>query len=410
MKKIMSLLLAVCMVLCLLPAVVLADGGTSEITSVDATIKPILGAKIGTYATQNFAQTHIKKLTTVPAEPTTEGLYINYVTWWKIPDADYTGDVAVDEGKMTPVTDEDEVFQDGYHYYVVAEFADYDDATSSYLPFTEAAYATINGKAASSRVLEVEGWGNIILSVAGYVDVAGFYDIDMTVAAPAVGATPDYRPTFEVTDDVYEAASDLGVTTVEATTWYKVAKADYKGVNGDNWTEMEASEAYTSDYYYMVKFNIKESNDSRFDWLWRTISTRLTGSLNGKAFDRIVVADDQYSAELYKCFGPEKESRGGGSTNYYVVHTYIEGEGTVDPVGSSGSKMVRSGEDEVFTFTPAAGYEIGDVVVNGKSVGAVSSYTVKDIDHDTNIEITFVRNGTAVVGTGNANPATGAML
>ena len=410
MKKIMSLLLAVCMVLCLLPAVVLADGGTSEITSVDATIKPILGAKVGTYETQNYAATHIKKLTTVPAEPTTGGLYINYVTWWKIPDADYTGDVAVDELKMALVTDENEVFQDGYHYYVVAQFADWDATASSYLPFTEAAYGTINGKAASSAVLEVEERGNIILSVAGYVDVAGFYDIDMTVAAPAVGATPDYRPTFEVTDDVCEAASDLGVTTVEKTTWYKVAKDDYKGVNGDNWTEMEDSEAYTSDYYYMVKFDIEEyNNPEKYDWLWRTISTRLTGSLNGKAFDRIVVAPDQYSAELYKCFGPEKESRG-GSTNYYVVHTYIEGEGTVDPVGSNGSKMVRSGEDEVFTFTPAAGYEIGDVVVNGKSVGAVSSYTVKDIDHDANIEITFVRNGTAVVGTGNANPATGAML
>ncbi len=96
----------------------------------------------------------------------------------------------------------------------------------------------------------------------------------------------------------------------------------------------------------------------------------------------------------------------GGATGYRLIHTYIEGQGTVDP---SGTVMVRDGGDKTLTFTPAAGYEIADVVVNHKSVGAVSEYVLKGIDTDTSVEVTFVKTGSAVVGTtATANPSTGA--
>ena len=78
----------------------------------------------------------------------------------------------------------------------------------------------------------------------------------------------------------------------------------------------------------------------------------------------------------------------------------------------SGIVMVRDDSDKTFILAPAAGYEVGDVVVNHKSLGAVTSFTVKDIDTDTSVEVTFVPSGNAVVGTTAdiKNPATGTVL
>ncbi len=302
MKRIFSIILALSLVLCALPATAMADD-TSQVTSIDATVTPILGAKIGTYGS-NIAATHVKGFTATPTDRTKGGLILYDVIWHKISDADYTGVVADDEAKMALVTDENEVFQDGYHYYVIAQFADYDDATVSYLPFADTVTGTINGETASSVLLG----GNLILSVAAYVDVSGFYDIDMTIAAPALGAAADYEPTYVVTDDLYEDKYELGETSVE-TIWYKVGKDSYKGVDDSAWVEMEEGEEYATGYYYMAKFEVLEYNNPAYDWLFRTISTELTGSLNGEDFDKIVVADDQYHAQLYKCFEPLAEKK-----------------------------------------------------------------------------------------------------
>ena len=97
-----------------------------------------------------------------------------------------------------------------------------------------------------------------------------------------------------------------------------------------------------------------------------------------------------------------------GTTNYRLIRTYIEGEGAVEP---SGTVMVRDGGDKAFALTPAAGYEVSDVVVNHKSLGAVSEFTLKSIAADTSVEVTFVRSADAVVGANQpSNPNTGAAV
>jgi len=60
--------------------------------------------------------------------------------------------------------------------------------------------------------------------------------------------------------------------------------------------------------------------------------------------------------------------------------------GSISP---SGSITVNSGTDQTFTITPNAGYKIKDVLVDGKSVGAVSTYTFDNITSDYTIEATF---------------------
>ena len=78
--------------------------------------------------------------------------------------------------------------------------------------------------------------------------------------------------------------------------------------------------------------------------------------------------------------------------------------GTADKNGMispSGEVTIYVGEDQTFTITPNEGYEIADVLVDGVSVGAVSSYTFKNVTGDHTIEATFRRSG----GSGVVTPA-----
>ncbi len=60
--------------------------------------------------------------------------------------------------------------------------------------------------------------------------------------------------------------------------------------------------------------------------------------------------------------------------------------GSINP---EGSVEVLNGEDQGFTITPDFGYEIEEVMVDGTSVGAVSSYTFTDVQQEHSIEAYF---------------------
>ena len=72
-------------------------------------------------------------------------------------------------------------------------------------------------------------------------------------------------------------------------------------------------------------------------------------------------------------------------TTYTITATAGTG-GAIDP---SGEVVVNEGDSQTFTITPDTGYEIGDVVVDGTSVGAVSSYTFENVTVDHTIDATF---------------------
>ena len=75
--------------------------------------------------------------------------------------------------------------------------------------------------------------------------------------------------------------------------------------------------------------------------------------------------------------------------------TYIDASaGAGGSVSPSGVVSVNYGGSQTFTITPNSGYYIVDVLVNGSSVGAVSTYTVQGIDAATTISTTFAPNPT----------------
>ena len=101
------------------------------------------------------------------------------------------------------------------------------------------------------------------------------------------------------------------------------------------------------------------------------------------------------SIELY-----HKSSSGGGW--YYTYHTIKATAGTNGSISPSGWTSVRDGRDQTFTITPDKGYAVANVLVDGKSVGAVKSYTFKNVTKDHTIEAIFMKS--------NGNPQTGVFV
>ena len=75
-------------------------------------------------------------------------------------------------------------------------------------------------------------------------------------------------------------------------------------------------------------------------------------------------------------------------------HTITASAGNGGTISPAGAVTVDEGKDQTFTITANSGYSIADVVVDGKSVGAVESYTFDNVTEDHTINVTFERDYT----------------
>ena len=88
---------------------------------------------------------------------------------------------------------------------------------------------------------------------------------------------------------------------------------------------------------------------------------------------------------------PEPSDPGGSSGGSTSVRRYnIEADaGRGGEISPDGRVRVRRGENQTFRITAGEGYEIYDVIVDGKSVGAVERYTFENVQEDHTISTTF---------------------
>ena len=99
--------------------------------------------------------------------------------------------------------------------------------------------------------------------------------------------------------------------------------------------------------------------------------------------------------ELY-----HKSSSGGGwYDSYYTIKATAGAGGSISP---SGNVSVHEGGDQTFTITPDKGYAVANVKIDGKSIGAVKSYTFENVSSPHTIEAIFVK-GTASASTGDSS-------
>ena len=61
-------------------------------------------------------------------------------------------------------------------------------------------------------------------------------------------------------------------------------------------------------------------------------------------------------------------------------------------ISPSGSVSVGQGSSQAFTITPNSGYAVSGVVVDGSSVGAISSYTFSNVQTAHTISATFTQS------------------
>lgn len=80
---------------------------------------------------------------------------------------------------------------------------------------------------------------------------------------------------------------------------------------------------------------------------------------------------------------------GGGGTTRYIIEAEAGWGGDISP---DGRVSVSSGSDKTFRITADEGYEIADVIVDGESVGAVSSYTFENVRKNHTISVTFTED------------------
>ena len=92
---------------------------------------------------------------------------------------------------------------------------------------------------------------------------------------------------------------------------------------------------------------------------------------------------------------------GGGSSgySYYTIKATAGAGGSISP---SGNVSVREGRDQTFTITPDKGYAVSNVKIDGKSIGAVKSYTFENVSRTHTIEVIFMK--------ANGNPQTGVFV
>ena len=147
-----------------------------------------------------------------------------------------------------------------------------------------------------------------------------------------------------------------------------------------------------------------DPNDGKLEWLddkgnALPDDTRVKANTTYKW--RFTPTDTNYTTLTGEIELLHHKSNGGDSSgySYYTIEATAGAGGSISP---SGSVSVREGRDQTFTITPDKGYAVSNVKIDGKSIGAVKSYTFENVSRTHTIEVVFVK-GTASARTGDSS-------
>ena len=170
-----------------------------------------------------------------------------------------------------------------------------------------------------------------------------------------------------------------------------------------NYTKITTGGKTLKDAALTTEGSTLNPNDGKLEWLddkgnALPDDTRVKANTTYKW--RFTPDDDNYTTltgevELY-----HKSSSGGGwYDSYYTIKATAGAGGSISP---SGNISVREGRDQTFTITPDKGYAVANVKIDGKSIGAVKSYTFENVRRTHTIEVIFMK--------ANGNPQTGVFV
>ena len=196
-------------------------------------------------------------------------------------------------------------------------------------------------------------------------------------------ATVDYDEDNQQNEWLISRTTDISGVDTEVhmvfdfytTYWYTV---EYKHCNlqvmasgdgGATWQEIwnlqRDSGLFTAWTKTQAKVNVPESLQNSKDLRFAFVYTGKGGS--------------NLSLDNVQLYAEERDN--------YVAVTASAGEGgAIDPAGQT---LVKKGTSKTFTVTPAQGYEIANVTVDGTDLGPISYYTFQRVGVDHTISATF---------------------
>lgn len=242
-----------------------------------------------------------------------------------------------------------------------------------------------------------------------------------TLQLGSSGGSGTGKVTYAVTNGTGEAVIDpdtglltpvkVGIVTVTVT---KAEDKDYKEAVSDavivtitkarptgepNYTRIITRGKTLDDAALTLAGSTISPADGVLEWV-DDAGNVLPGSTRVKANTaytwRFTPADGNYttlSGEIELYYKPN------GGNQYGTDHTIRASAGANGTISPAGWTSVGEGGEQTFTITPDAGYAVAKVLVDGRSVGAVSSYTFRNVTQDHTIEAVFMK--------ANGNPQTG---
>ena len=171
-----------------------------------------------------------------------------------------------------------------------------------------------------------------------------------------------------------------------------------------NYTKITTGGKTLKDAALTTKGSTLNPNDGKLEWLddkgnALPDDTRVKANTTYKW--RFTPTDTNYTTLTGEIELLHHKSNGGDSSgySYYTIEATAGAGGSISP---SGSVSVREGRDQTFTITPDKGYAVSNVKIDGKSIGAVKSYTFENVSRTHTIEVIFVK-GTASARTGDSS-------
>ena len=239
---------------------------------------------------------------------------------------------------------------------------------------------------------------------------------DLTINWSITQATPDYTVPTGLTGVKGETLNDVTLpsgftwndTTVVLTAGTNTYKATYTPVDTANYKTITDIDIEVN---VKDKFNVITSVNGGNG----TITPSKTGVIEGTKEEITFTPNSGYVVSKVMVNGVEKTSEvrnnkieitvteemtvevtykrkytgGGGGSTTTTKYKITVTEGKNGSITPNGVVKVEKGEDQTFKIKAEKGYEIADVLVDGKSVGAVAKYTFKNVKEKHTIEATF---------------------
>jgi hypothetical protein len=239
-------------------------------------------------------------------------------------------------------------------------------ATFAIDDFTITASAGANGSISPSGVTGVSFGGNQSYTIT---PATGYHVADVLVDGSSVGAVTSYTFTSVAANHTISASFAINTYTVTASS----------GANGSVTPAGVTTVNYNGGQAYAITPN------TGYHVLDVLVDGSSVGAVTSYSFSS-VTANHTISATF--------------AIDVFTITSSAGANGSISPLGATSVNYAGS---QGYTITPATGYHVADVLVDGSSVGAVTSYSFTNVTANHTISATFAIDTFTITASSGAN-------